>query len=54
VITTSHRSLPTQHTTNTRYEHPCPQRDSNQRSQQSSGCRHATLRPLGRRDLRLG
>ena len=35
VITWSQRSLPTQHRTNTRDAHPCPQRDSNPRSQQS-------------------
>jgi len=28
------------YTTNTTDEHPCPQRDSSPRSQQSSGCRH--------------
>jgi len=41
VITTSLRPLPTQHTTNTRDKHTCPQRDSNLRSQQYSCCRHA-------------
>ena len=40
---------PTQQTTNTRHKHPCPQRDSNPRSCQSSGCRHKpyTARPPG-------
>jgi hypothetical protein len=35
VISPSQRPLPTQHTTNTRDEHPCPQRNWNSRSQQS-------------------
>jgi hypothetical protein len=35
VISPSQRPLPTQHTTNPREEHPCPQRNSNPRSQQS-------------------
>jgi len=34
----SQSSLLTRHTTNTRGEHPCPQRDSNLRSQQSGCC----------------
>jgi hypothetical protein len=33
VISASQRPLPTQHKTNTRDEEPCPQRDSNPRSQ---------------------
>jgi hypothetical protein len=33
----SQRMLPTQHTTNTRDEHPCPQRNSNPQSQQLRG-----------------
>jgi hypothetical protein len=37
IISSSQRPLPTQHTTNTRDERPCPQQDSNPRSQQSSG-----------------
>jgi len=36
VIIPSQRPLTTQHATNTRDEHPCRQRDSNFRSQQSS------------------
>jgi hypothetical protein len=39
LISPSHRSLPTQRTTNTTEEHPCHQRDLNTRSQQSRGCR---------------
>ena len=35
----SQRALPTQHKTNARDGHTCPQRDSNPRDQQSSGCR---------------
>jgi len=37
VINSSQRLLPTQHTSNRRNEHPCCQRDSNPRSQQSDG-----------------
>jgi len=36
MATSTQRPLPTQHTTNTRDENPCPQRDSNRRSQGSS------------------
>ena len=43
MISSSQRPLPTQHTTNTRDEHPCHQRDSNPRSQQSSGIFTALL-----------
>jgi hypothetical protein len=39
VISQSQRPLPTQHTTNTRNEHKCPQRDSNPRSQRSDSFR---------------
>ena len=47
VISPSKRPLPTQHTTNTRDEHPCRQRDSNPRSQQQNGRRPTlqTARP---------
>jgi len=46
VTISSQRPLTTQHTTDTRNEHPCPQRDLNPRSQQS---RHTpqTARPPG-------
>ena len=45
----SHRPLPKQHKTNTRYEHPRSQRDSNLQSQLSSVCGPTpyTARPLG-------
>lgn len=48
VTCTSKRQLPTQHTTKTRDEYQFPQRDSNTRSQQSSGRRPTpqTSRPL--------
>ena len=36
VINSSYRQLPTQHTTNISYEHPCPQRDSTPRSRQQA------------------
>ena len=39
VISSLQRLIPTQHTTNKGDEHPCLQRDSNPRFQQSSGCR---------------
>ena len=39
VIRLSLKPLPAQHTTNTKDEHPCPQRESNPRSQLSSGRR---------------
>ena len=39
VITSSHRPLPTQHTTKTRDRHPCRRRDSNPVSLLSSGRR---------------
>jgi len=38
VISSSHRPLPAQHTT---HKHPCPQRDSNPRTERSS-CRRST------------
>jgi len=44
VISASKNPLFTQQTNkqkNTRVEQPCPQRDSNSQSQQSSGCRHS-------------
>jgi len=34
VISSSQGTLPTQHKTNTEYEHPCPQRGLNSLSQQ--------------------
>jgi hypothetical protein len=37
VISSLQRPLSTQHTTNTRDKHPCPQRDSSPRSQPSKG-----------------
>lgn len=44
VITSSQRSLvPTQQTQYTRDEHPCPQGDTNPRSEQSSACRPTLL-----------
>ena len=39
VTNPSQRPLLTQHTTNTRGEHPCSQLESNPRSQRSSSCR---------------
>jgi hypothetical protein len=39
MISSSQRPMPTQQAINTTYEHLCPQRDSNPRSQQSRGCR---------------
>jgi hypothetical protein len=36
-ISSSQRPLSAQHATNTRNEHPCPQRDSNSRLQRKSG-----------------
>jgi len=48
VISSSQRPLPTQHTTNTRHEYPCHQRDSNPRSQQSSGRYDHTYRSARR------
>ena len=49
VISPLQRPLPAQHTTNPKGEHLGPQRDSNPRSQQSSGFRPTpqTTRPLG-------
>ena len=43
LTSTSQRSLPAQHTTNTRDKHSCPQRDSNPRSKQP---RDRRLNPL--------
>jgi len=40
VISTSQRPLPTQQTTNTRFEYPCLQRHVNRRSQHSRGLGH--------------
>ena len=48
VISSYQRPLPNKHTTNTRDEHPCPQRDSNSWSQQSTG-RRLRLRSHGHR-----
>jgi hypothetical protein len=42
------RPITTQNTTNPRYEHPCPERDSNLRYLQSTG-----RRPHGHRERRL-
>jgi hypothetical protein len=44
VISPSQMPLHTKHTTNARYEHPCPQCDSNPRSQQSALYSHALER----------
>ena len=46
----SQTSSPTQHTTNKTDENPRPQRASNPRSQQLSGCRPKDLRPHSYRD----
>jgi hypothetical protein len=46
VISSWQRPLPTHHTTNTREQNPCPKRNSNPPSQESSGC----LRPHDHRD----
>jgi hypothetical protein len=56
VISFSHRPLPAQHTVSIRDEHPCPPRDSNSRSPQSSGRRPTpqTARPLGSTKTRKG
>jgi hypothetical protein len=40
VISLSRRALSAQHAANARDEEPCPQRDSNPRSQESSGRKH--------------
>ena len=42
VISPSQRPLPTQHTTNTKDENPCIQRDSNPRYQQAYALHHTT------------
>ena len=49
MISSSHRPLPTRHTTGARNEHPCCQRESNPRPQQSSGHRLTpySARPSG-------
>jgi len=56
VISSSQRPLPTQYTRNTREKHPCPQRDLNQRSQQSSGRRNTpkSARSLGSTEQDIG
>ena len=41
VISSSHRPLPTEYTTNTRDEHPCPHRLSHPQFQQKKGFRTA-------------
>jgi hypothetical protein len=55
VISPSQRPLPDKHTTLTTDKHPCPRRNSNPQSQQTSGCRPTTqtARLLGSATLLL-
>ena len=50
MISPSQKPLPKQHTTNTTVGHPCRQRHSNARSQQSSGCKTTPDRTATRID----
>jgi len=53
MINSSQSPLTTQHKTNNRDEHRCPQRDSNPRSQHSSSCR-LTPYSAGHRTRQIG